>query len=140
MYISDERAIDAFTNGLRRRDLVEELGRANPKTVTELMDIANKWANGEDAVQTKWPRSPEEERHRNNNPHRRCCRSFNEYDGPSQVSVGFRSDNNSRDDYRIGGGYGSDNRDAPGTSKPNNRPRPPRDFNMTPEQLLNGPY
>jgi hypothetical protein len=25
-HVSDERAIDAFTNGLRRRDLVEELG------------------------------------------------------------------------------------------------------------------
>jgi hypothetical protein len=28
--ISDERAIDAFNNGLRRMDFVEELGRAMP--------------------------------------------------------------------------------------------------------------
>ena len=44
------------------RDLVEGLGRANPKTIAELMDIATKWANGEDAVLTKQPRSPEEDR------------------------------------------------------------------------------
>ena len=40
--ISDERAIDAFNNGLRRTDFVQELGRARPKTVGELMDLANK--------------------------------------------------------------------------------------------------
>ena len=38
-HVSDEMAIDTFTNGLRRRDLVEELGRANPRTIAELMDI-----------------------------------------------------------------------------------------------------
>jgi hypothetical protein len=29
--ISDEREIDAFNNGLRRTDFIEELGRARPK-------------------------------------------------------------------------------------------------------------
>jgi hypothetical protein len=36
--VSDERAIDAFTAGLRRSDLVEEIGRARPTTVAELME------------------------------------------------------------------------------------------------------
>jgi hypothetical protein len=31
--VSDERAIDAFIGGVRRRDLIEELGTANPKTM-----------------------------------------------------------------------------------------------------------
>jgi hypothetical protein len=31
--VSDERAIDAFTIGLWRADLVEEMGRIKPKTV-----------------------------------------------------------------------------------------------------------
>jgi hypothetical protein len=31
--VSDERAIDAFTLGLRRGDLVEEMGRIKPKTI-----------------------------------------------------------------------------------------------------------
>jgi hypothetical protein len=39
--VSDERAIDAFTLGLRRGDLVEEMGRIKPRTILELMDIAN---------------------------------------------------------------------------------------------------
>jgi hypothetical protein len=47
--VSDERAIDAFTLGLRRGDLVEEMGRIKPKTVSDLMDIANRFADGEDA-------------------------------------------------------------------------------------------
>jgi hypothetical protein len=42
--VSDERAIDAFSAGLRRSDLVEEIGRIKPRTVSELMEIANRFA------------------------------------------------------------------------------------------------
>jgi hypothetical protein len=35
--VSDERVIDAFSAGLRRSDLVEEIGRTKPRTVSELM-------------------------------------------------------------------------------------------------------
>jgi hypothetical protein len=51
--ISDEGAIDAFNNRLHRTDFVEEMGRARPKTIVELMDLANKWAKGEDAASKK---------------------------------------------------------------------------------------
>jgi hypothetical protein len=51
--VSDERAIDAFLAGLRRSDLVEEIGRTRPTTVTELMEEANKFADGEDAYNNK---------------------------------------------------------------------------------------
>jgi hypothetical protein len=51
--VSDERAIDAFIIGLRQRDLVEEMGRIKPKTVSELMDVANRFADGEDACNNK---------------------------------------------------------------------------------------
>jgi hypothetical protein len=51
--VSNERAIDAFTIGLRRADLVEEMGRIKPKTVVELMDIANRFVDGEDACHNK---------------------------------------------------------------------------------------
>jgi hypothetical protein len=44
--VADKRAIDAFTIGLRRADLVEEMGQIKPKTVAELMDIANIFADG----------------------------------------------------------------------------------------------
>jgi hypothetical protein len=51
--VSDERAIDAFIIGLRRGDLVEEMGRIKPKTVSDLMDVANRFADGEDACNNK---------------------------------------------------------------------------------------
>jgi hypothetical protein len=44
--VSNKIAIDAFTHGLQREDLMEELGRARPKTVSELMEVANRFADG----------------------------------------------------------------------------------------------
>jgi hypothetical protein len=60
--VSDERAVDAFLAGLRRSDLVEELGRTRPKTVSELIEIASKFADGEDTYNNKRARSPEVDR------------------------------------------------------------------------------
>jgi hypothetical protein len=57
--VSDERAIDAFSAGLRRSDLVEEIGRIKQKIVSELMEIANRFADGEDASNNKRGHSPE---------------------------------------------------------------------------------
>jgi hypothetical protein len=57
--VSDERAVDAFSAGLRRSDLVEELGRTRPKTVSELIEILSRFADGEDAYNNKRARSPE---------------------------------------------------------------------------------
>jgi hypothetical protein len=48
--ISPERAIDAFRDGLIRRDFKEELGRCKPKTIDHLMSLANEWADGEDSI------------------------------------------------------------------------------------------
>jgi hypothetical protein len=87
--VSNERAVDAFASGLRRSDLVEELGRTKPKTVSELMDIANKFAHGEDAYHSKRARSPKyDESSRQSNKRRR---SHNE-DGHTrrnQVAAGY---------------------------------------------------
>jgi hypothetical protein len=60
--VSDERAIDAFSTGLRRSDLVEEIGRTKPRIVSELMKVANKFADGEDAYNNERGRSPEVDR------------------------------------------------------------------------------
>jgi hypothetical protein len=57
--VSDERAINAFSAGLRRSDLVEELGSTKPKTVSESMEVANIFADGEDAYNNKRGHSPE---------------------------------------------------------------------------------
>jgi hypothetical protein len=60
--VSDKRAIDAFSAGLRRSDLVEEVGRTKPRTMSELMEVANRFADGEDAYNNKRGRSLEVDR------------------------------------------------------------------------------
>jgi hypothetical protein len=57
--VSDERAIDAFSAELCRSDLVEEIGRIKPRTVSKLMEIANIFVDGEDAYNNKSGRSSE---------------------------------------------------------------------------------
>jgi hypothetical protein len=84
--VSDERAVDAFSASLRRLDLVEELGRTRPKTVSELIEIASRFADGEDAYNNKRARSPEVDR-----ASRQRRRSRNE-DGRiirNQVATGY---------------------------------------------------
>jgi hypothetical protein len=48
--ISPERAIDAFRDGLIRRDFKEELESCKPKTIDHLMSLANEGADGEDSI------------------------------------------------------------------------------------------
>jgi hypothetical protein len=57
---------------------VEEIGRTRPKTVSELMEVANRFADGEDAYNNKRGRSPEvdrasrqKQRYRNRDSHAR---------------------------------------------------------------------
>jgi hypothetical protein len=76
--VSNERAIDAFSAGLRRSDLAEEIGRIKPRTVSELMEVANRFTDDEDAYNNKRGRSPEVDktsrqrrRYRNGNNHGR---------------------------------------------------------------------
>ncbi|KAK1685641.1 hypothetical protein QYE76_046489 [Lolium multiflorum] len=56
--VSVDRAIDAFSDGIRRESYIEELGRKKPKTITKLMEIANSWADGEDNKQQQPPPPP----------------------------------------------------------------------------------
>ncbi|KAK1663298.1 hypothetical protein QYE76_051457 [Lolium multiflorum] len=137
--ISDERAIDAFVAGVRRGDFVEDLGRTNPKTVSALMEIANKWADGEDAVHNKRHRSPEEDRGRNYQPRRRFPRTYQNYDAPGQISAGFRTNTggSNRDDYQRSSEQRGDNRDD-SRNRQNSGPRFPRPF-VSPEEMMNGP-
>jgi hypothetical protein len=76
--VSDERAIDAFSAGLRRSDLIEEIGRIKPRTISELMEVANRFTDVEDAYNNKRGRSPEvdktsrqRQRYRNGDNHGR---------------------------------------------------------------------
>jgi hypothetical protein len=84
--VSDERAIDAFSVGLRRSDLVEEIGRTRPMTIAKLMEQANKFIDGEDAYNNKRGHSPEVDRiSRQRRQHRN-----RDYQGKqNQVTAGY---------------------------------------------------
>jgi hypothetical protein len=84
--VSDERAINAFTTELHRSDLVEEIRRTRPTTVAELMEQANKFADGEDAYNNKIGRSPEVDRI---SRQRRRHRSRDNQGRRNQVAAGY---------------------------------------------------
>jgi hypothetical protein len=114
--VSDERAINAFTLGLRRGDLVEEMGRIKPKTVSDLMDIANRFADGEDACNNKRMRSPEDDRGNRYSGQRRRSRNYENYGSHSQVAAGYK-DNNYQGDDRRNSGYHSYGKEDSSNSK-----------------------
>ena len=106
--------MDAFTNGVYKKDFREALGRQKPKNMAELMKLATEWADGEDVVQSKTPHSPQ--RHhdrRDNRDHRdsrdRCDRydkrRRRDYDRGSKdkvkfIAAGFSHDDRNQDDRR----------------------------------------
>jgi hypothetical protein len=104
--VSDERAIDAFIAGLRRGDLVEEMGRIKPKTVSDLMDVANRFADGEDACNNKRTRLPEDDRRNKYGGQRRRSRNYENYGSHSQVATGYK-DNSYQGSDRRSSGYRS---------------------------------
>jgi hypothetical protein len=108
--VSDERAIDAFSAGLRRSDLVEEVGRIKPMTVSELMEVANRFADGEDAYNNKRGRSPEVDK---TSRQRQRYRNGDNHGRRNQIAAGYGSRNEE--------GYENKEfktRDSRGTEKP----------------------
>jgi hypothetical protein len=114
--VSDERAIDAFTVGLRRADLVEEMGRIKPKTVSELMDIANRFADNEDACNNKRTRSPEDDRGNMYSNQRRRSRNYDNHGSHSQVAAGYKENTYQGDDHR-NSGYCNNSREDTSSNK-----------------------
>jgi hypothetical protein len=122
--ISDERAVDAFSAGLRCLDLVEELGRTKPRTVSELMEVANRFADGEDAYNNKRAHSPEVDR-----ASRQRRRSHNEdsHTRRNQIAAGY--ERKDEEGYKSRGFQGRSNR---GEEKP-------KYSNPSAEDMLHGP-
>jgi hypothetical protein len=136
--VSDERAIDAFTLGLRRGDLVEEMGRIKPKTISDLVDIANRFADGEDACNNKQTRSPEDDRGNRYSGQRRRSRNYDNYGSHSQVTAGYKDSSYQGDDRR-NSGYCSYGREDFSNSK-RFQSREPQEYNPSPDDMLNGPF
>jgi hypothetical protein len=135
--VSDERAIDAFTLRLRRGDLVEEMGRLKPKTASDLMDIANRFADGEDACNNKRTQSPEDDRGNRYGGQRRRSRNYDNYGSHNQVAAGYK-DNSYQGNDRRSSGYHSYGKEDYGSSR-KFQTREPREYNSFPEDMLNGP-
>jgi hypothetical protein len=135
--VSNERAIDAFTVGLRRADLVEEMGQIKPKLVSELMDIANRFADSEDACNNKWTQSPEDDRGNMYNNQRRRSRNYDNYGSHSQVAAGYKENTYQGDDPRNSGYHNNSREDT--SSNKQFQPRGSREYNQSPDDMLNMP-
>jgi hypothetical protein len=131
---SDERAIDTFIVGLRRGDLVEEMGRIKPKTLSDLMDIANRFADGEDACNNKRTRSLEDDRGNRYGGQRRRSRNYDNYGSHSQVAAEYK-DNSYQGNDRKSSGYRSYRKE----DYKKFQTRESREYNPSLEDMLNGP-
>jgi hypothetical protein len=132
--VSDKRAIDAFIMGLRRRDLVEEMGRIKPRIVSDLMDVANRFADGEDACNNKRTRSPEDDRRNRYGNQRRWSRNYDNYGSHSQVAAGYKDNSYQGNDRRSSGYRSYGKEDYKKFSA-----REPREYNPSAEDMLNRP-
>jgi len=118
--ISEEIAIDAFRHGVLRRELREELGRSKPRTIKHLMEISNRWADGEDSIRDDRDYTPEDDdaeprydsgrrSSRNNDRHkRRKNRSYKDAEGTEFIAVQFLG--NRKGSKRGGGSRDSSSR------------------------------
>jgi hypothetical protein len=110
------------------------MGRIKPKTVSELMDVANRFADGEDACNNKRTRSPEDDRRNRYGNQRRRSHNYDNYGPHSQVATGYKDNSYQGSDRRSSGyrSYGKeDYKKFPA--------RESREYNPSPEDMLNGP-
>jgi hypothetical protein len=110
-------------------DLVEELGRIRPRTVLELMEVANRFADGEDAYHNKRACSPEDDRSSRYNNQRRKSRNEENRISRNQVSVGYR-----RSDEE-----GGEHKSRAYRRKDNSKGDKSRYLDPSEEDILNGP-
>jgi hypothetical protein len=103
---------------------VEEVGRTRPRTVSELMEVANRFADGEDAYNNKRGRSPEVDRA---SRQRRRYRNRDSHARQNQIAAGY--------DRRDEEGY--ENRDF--QARDNHGVEKPKYFGPSAEDMLYGP-
>jgi hypothetical protein len=108
------------------------MGKTKPKTVSELMEVANRFIDGENAYHNKRAQLPEHDRPNRYNSQR--CRSRND-DGPNsrnQVATGYKGSSKEGGERR-NSGYRSRENSGGG------RQLRSRNFDPSPEDILNGP-
>jgi hypothetical protein len=84
---------------------VEEIGRIRPRIVPELMEVANRFADGEDAYNNKRRRSPEVDK---SSRQRRRYRNGDNQGRRNQIAAGY--DGRNEEDYKSKEFQARDNR------------------------------
>jgi hypothetical protein len=110
------------------------MGRIKPKIVSDLMDIVNRFADGEDACNNKWTRSLEDGRGNRYGGQRRRSRNYNNYGSHSQVAAGYKDKSYQANDRRTSGYHSYKKEDYKKIQT-----RESRVYNPSPEDMLNGP-
>jgi hypothetical protein len=113
------------------------MGRIKPRTVLELMDITNRFTDGEDLCNNKRTWSPEDDRGNRYNSQRRRSRNYDNYGSHNQVAAGYKDNNYQGDDHR-NSGYHSYGREDSGSNK-RFQSKGSRDYNPSPDDMLNRP-
>jgi hypothetical protein len=113
------------------------MGQIKPRTISDLMDIANRFTDGEDACNNKRMRSPKDDRGNRYNSQRRRSHNYDNYGSHSQVAAGYK-DNTYQGDDRRNSGYRNNSREDSSSNK-QFQPRGSREYNQSPDDMLNGP-
>jgi hypothetical protein len=97
---------------------VEELGRTRPKIVSELIEIASKFADGEDAYNNKRVHSPEGDGSSRQHNQRRRSRNEDGRTRRNQVAAGYDRGDEEEDENREYQGKSNRKREKPKYSDP----------------------
>jgi hypothetical protein len=79
------------------------MGRIKPKTVSDLMDVVNRFADGEDACNNKRTRSPEDDRGNMYGGQHRRSRNYDNYGSHNQVAAGYKDNSYQSNDQKNSG-------------------------------------
>ena len=149
--VSADRAIDAFSEGIRRETHIEELGRRKPQTITELMEIANGWADGEELARRSRPRDDDDDSRREKDSNkrrdygkdRRDKRRDDRRDDVRHVAAGYVDRRDDRGDARRDDRRDDQRRDDRRGDTSNNQREPtnwvPRVAHLPPAEQINAP-
>jgi hypothetical protein len=110
-------------------DLVEELGRIKPKTVSEQMEVANRFADGGDAYHSKRACSPKHDKSSRQHNQRRISRNEDGRTPRNQITAGCKR----RD------GEGDERENNKYREKDNSRWHRSKYFDPPAEDILHGP-
>jgi hypothetical protein len=110
-------------------DLIEELGRIKPRIVLELMEVANRFADGEDAYHSKRAHSPENDESSRQHNQRRRSHNEDSHTSHYQIAAGYtrrdgEKDERENDEYH---------------KKDNSRWGRSKYFDPSAEDILHGP-